>query len=68
MHHAATIYTSAWTNVYYPVRRLDCVFIVLDNNEGVTKLSKLDKSVDKPSVISLMQTDGWLIQNVKYPS
>ena len=66
MDNPATVYSSARTNIYYPVRCFDCVLIVLNNNKSVSKLSELNESVDQSSVISLMQSNGGLIQHVQH--
>ena len=50
-----------------PIRRANGVFIVFDDDQGVSETLELHKRLNKTPVIALVQADAWLIENVEHP-
>ena len=44
----------------------DSLLVVLDNDQGIAQVSKLLQCLDQSRVISLVQSNGGLVQDVKY--
>ena len=64
-NNVTTKLTSAGTHVNNVVSCTNGIFIVLDNKYGITAVSELLEGLNKTVVVSLMQTNGRLVQNVK---
>ena len=64
-NNVTTKLTSAGTHVNNVVSCANGIFIVLNNKYGITAVSKLLKRLNKTVVVSLMQTNGRLVQNVE---
>ena len=64
-NNVTTKLTSAGTHVNNVVSCANGIFIVFDNKYGITAVSKLLKRLNKTVVVSLMQTNGRLVQNVE---
>ena len=43
------------------------VLVVLHHDDAVANVAKLLQRVDKSMIITLMQADGRLVKNIKYP-
>jgi hypothetical protein len=67
VNDTSTVNTGPRSDVDNPVGSVDCVFIVLDNDERVSEVSQLDQRVDESPIVSLVETDTWLIENVEHP-
>ena len=59
------MFSSSWTDIYNPVTLFDCLFIMFNNQHSVAQIAQANKCVDKATVISLMQTNAWLIKNIE---
>ena len=64
-NNVTTKLTSARTHVNNVVSCTNSIFIVLNNKYGITAVSELLERLNKTVVVSLMQTNGRLVQNVK---
>ena len=64
-NNVTTKLTGAGTHVNDVISCANGIFIVLDNKYGITAVPKLLKRLNKTVVVSLMQTNGRLVQNVK---
>ena len=53
------------TNINDPVALFYCLFIMFNNQDRVTQVAKTDESVNKATIISLMQTNARFIENIE---
>ena len=65
MNYFASVDSGTRADVDQPIRSLDCVLIVFDHDQCVSQVSKFLKSLNQAQIVSLMQTDRWLVQHVK---
>ena len=61
MNHFTTVYASTRSDVYYPVRRLDRIFIVFNNYQSVSQVAKLNQGFNQLSIVTLVQANAWFI-------
>ena len=61
----ATVFSGTWPDINNPVRFLDGVFVVLHHKNRVSQITQTNQRVNKSTIISLMQTDTWLVQHVQ---
>ena len=47
------------------IGRANCFLIVLDHDDGVTEIAQPPQRGEEPRVVTLMQPDAWLIENIK---
>ena len=66
MHHLTAVYAGSRANVDHPVRSLDGVFIMFNNDQGVAKVTQFDKCLDQTTVITLVKTNAWLVKNIEH--
>ena len=66
MHDFATVFASARANIDNPIRHLNGFLVVLHHNQGVSEVSEFDQRVNQAPVISLVESDTWLVQNVQH--
>ena len=64
-NNVTTKLTGAGTYVNNVVSCTNGIFIVLDNKYGITAVSELLEGLNKTVVVSLMQTNRRLVQNIK---
>ena len=63
--HLATVLARARTDVDDPVGHPDGVLVVLDDDQGVAQVLEPDQGLDQPVVVSLVQPDRGLVQDVE---
>ena len=56
----------ARTDVHDPVRGADRLLVVLDDEDGVAKIAHAEERSDQSSVVSLMQADRGLVEDVQH--
>ena len=61
---AAAVDAGAGADVEHVVRGTDHVFIVLDDEDGVSDVREMAERVDEAGVVALVQTDRGLIEDV----
>lgn len=66
MHDLATVDSGTGTDVDDPVRRLDGLFIVLHDDQGVAEVAQGEQRLDQAAVVALVQTDRRLIEHVEH--
>ena len=64
-NNVTTKLTGTGTHINNVISCANSIFIVLDNKYGITAVSELLESLNKTVVVSLMQTNRRLVQNVK---
>src|SRR5690606_13146883 len=42
------------------------VFVVLDDDEGVSEVAQLHESLDEPAIVSLVQPDARFVEHIKH--
>ena len=57
---------SAGADIDHVVSSANCIFIVLDHNNGITQITQVDKRTQQTFVIALVQANRRLIQHVHY--
>ena len=66
MHDFSPVLACAWTDVHDPGRGADGVLVVLDDDERVAEVAQLDERLDEPAVVSLVESDGRLVEHVEH--
>ena len=66
VHNHAAVFTGAGADVDDPVGGANRIFVVFDHDQCVAQALQLDQRFDKPTVVTLVQTDGWLIEHVEH--
>ena len=64
-HDLATVLSRPGAHIDHEIRSADGVLVVLDHDDGIAQVAKALKRSDEPLVISLMQADRRLVQNVQ---
>ncbi|CAB4813529.1 unannotated protein [freshwater metagenome] len=54
------------TNIDDIVRDLDGLFVMFDNKHGVTQFTETHQCVDESLVVTLMESDRWLVEHIKH--
>src|SRR4051812_43750631 len=49
------------------IRRLDGLFIVLNDDNGVAQVSETPQRCEQPLVVPLVQSDAGLVEDVEHP-
>ena len=65
MDDVATVLPSPRADVHHPVGDADGVLVMLNDNDGVAQVPKSGQRLDQPVVVTLMQTDRRLVQDVE---
>ena len=60
----APLQPSTWTEVAQPICLTKGVFVVLDHQEGVSKVAEFSKGLEEAVVVSLVQANGRFVQHV----
>ena len=60
------VLTGAWPHVHNPIGRAHRLFIVLDHQHGVAQVAHRDQRPNQACIVTLVQADGWLIQNIEH--
>ena len=63
--HLAAVFTGARPHIHDPVSRADRFLVVLDHQHGVAQIPHTLQRVYEPYIVSLMQANTRLIQNVE---
>ena len=63
---AATVGAGAWTHVDHVVRRVNCLLVMLDDDDGVTHVPQTEQRIQEPAIVALVQTDGRLVEHVHH--
>lgn len=66
MHNLAAVLARAGADVDDPVGDLDGVLVVLDDDERVAHVAQPDQGLDQPVVVTLVQADGRLVEDVQH--
>ena len=53
------------SDIDYPISGSNGLFIMFDHNQGVAKIAQTSEGIDQTSVIALVKSDRWFIQNVE---
>src|SRR3989344_118592 len=61
----ASVNTRARTDVHNIVRRINRIFIMLDNENGIPKLFEYEQCLDEPVFVALMQSNRWFVEYVE---
>src|SRR5262245_8029817 len=64
-HQTAAVTSGAGPEIDDVVRAADGFFVVLDYQHGVAEVAKIFECSQQPVIISMMQTDRRLVQNVE---
>ncbi len=57
----------ARSEIHDVIRRQDRLLVVLDDEDGVTQISKVVEGADQPLVVARMKPDARLIEHVEHP-
>jgi len=60
------MFTCTWSKIDHIVRALNRFFVMLDDNDRIAKVAQRLQRVDEFDVVTLMQTNAWLIENIQY--
>ena len=61
----AAVLAGARADVDSPVRGLDRVLVVLDDDQGVAQVAQPEQRLDEPAVVALVQPDARLVEHVE---
>src|SRR5262245_62986839 len=59
--------SGAGTDVDEPICLAHHGFVVLDDEDGVVAGLQIAEGLDEPLVVARVQTDGWLVEDIKNP-
>ena len=48
------------------IRRMDRVFVMLDDDHGIADISEMNQRLEKPRIVALMQPDRGLVENIEH--
>ena len=65
IEYLASVAATAWPHLDNPVGRVDDIWIVLNDNNGVSFINKLPKHIKQDSDILEMQSCGGFVQNIE---
>ncbi len=65
VHDLPAVLARSGSDVDDPVGRPDGVLVMLDDDQGVAEILQPDQGFDQPLVVSLVQPDGRLVQDVE---
>ena len=65
-HYFTPFTPGAGTNVHNVVGGQHHVLVVLNHNDGVTKVAQFLERTDEALVITLVKTNGRLVENIKH--
>ena len=65
-HHFATQATRAGAEVDHVVRAFDGLLIVFDHQHRIAQVAQLFQSLQQALIVSRVQADGWLVQNIQH--
>ena len=66
MYDPATVLPSPRSDIDDPVGGANGVFIMLNDDERVTEVPKLDERLNQPPVIALVEPDARLVEHVEH--
>ena len=66
-HHVASIFAGAGADVYHPVSGADGVLVMLHHDQRISQVPHAFQGSKKLVIISLVQADGRLVQDVEHP-
>ena len=56
----------ARSNVEHIIRLANSLFVMLNNDDGISLIAKVFERGQKPVIVPLVQADAWLIQHIKH--
>ena len=62
----ASLASSLRTDIYYPVGCKHHIAIMFYYDDGIADVAKFFQTVDEALVITLMQSDTWLVEDIEY--
>ena len=65
-HHAAAQLARAWAHVDDVVGGADGLGVVLNHQHGVAQIAKLDQGLKQAAVVSLVQADAGLVEDIQH--
>src|SRR5438128_328639 len=65
VHQAATKFARCWPNIENVIGGTNHVRVVLDDEHRVSNVAQVMKQPNQTIVVARMQTDRWLVENVK---
>ena len=66
-YHLATLDAGTRAKIDDPVSRLHRIEVMLHDYEGITQIAQAQQGVEELTVVALVQTNTWLIQDVHDP-
>ncbi len=62
----AAVLARARTDIDHPVSGADRLLVVLDDDDRVAEITHAEERADELRVVTLMQTDRWLVEDVEH--
>jgi hypothetical protein len=62
----AAVYTRTRSDVDNPVRGVNRVFVVFDNDESVAEVAQFDEGIYEPAIVPLMKTDARFVEHIEH--
>ncbi len=63
-HDISAVDARSGSQIDDPVSCTQRLFVMFDNDDAVSQITKIGKRVDKTLIITLMQTDRWFVKNI----
>src|SRR5690606_22049086 len=63
---AAAVATGARAHIDDVIGGQNRLLVMLDNDDGIPLIAKIDEGFEKPRIVALMQPDGGLVKHVKH--
>ena len=54
-------------HIHHMIRSANGIFVMLHDNDRITKVTQVFEGADQAVIIALVQTDGWFIQHIHDP-
>jgi len=65
-HHLPPMHPCSRSNVEHIIRLANSLFVMLNDDDGISLIAKVFERGQKPVIIPLVQADAWLIQHIKH--
>ena len=65
-NHFASLSACLRTDIYNPVGSSHHILIMFYYDDGITQVAQFLQTVDESLVVSLVQTDTWLVEDVEH--
>ena len=64
-HNLSTMHTRTWADVIDVIGLSNGLFIMFDNDHGVSLITQVFQCAQQSIIVTLMQSDGRFVQNIK---